>query len=127
MKRPSRATRQARQDFVDRVRRGLLALGAVERPAGLNEFMLQTTVGTLEITIFIDGTMPWIACRFREVERAYEITGRVTSQASNPHSGKWNWHFEDQALSHSQSGDAAFLREVARLVAPDAPEREEKT
>lgn len=54
--------------------------GALSMSGG--QHILETTFGTLQVTPYDN----WIACCFKDVERA-------RSMHCNPHSGKWNFHY----------------------------------
>lgn len=66
----------------------LLARLGVEPLAGAPyDRKLQTRFGGMQLKVYDD----WVACRFENIEAARLglPPGRL-----NPHSGKWNWHFE---------------------------------
>jgi len=69
----------------------LLDLGAVrnERYTHLDEYLLETTIGTLKLSVYPCGR--FVAGRFQDVPRAVARLGR---SAMNPCSGKWNHTYE---------------------------------
>ena len=91
MTRITKKLEAAQRAFQQRVMAHLLELGA-EHPARdgrENAFLLQTPAGPLSITVYGD----WIAQRFDDVEAGSLFTRQCCGAASNPYSGKWNFHF----------------------------------
>lgn len=70
----------------------LIELGAVRNEAYvyLDEYLLETTVGTLKLSVFPCDR--FVAGRFVDVPRA---VARLGSHAMNQYSGKWNHHHSD--------------------------------
>lgn len=79
--------------------------------AGLGyDFTLDTPVGELWISAMDSDVEPWLACMFRDVERAkFHVAGPL-----NPYSGKWNHMHSDLVLIKQQ------LVNVMRI-APSVP------
>ncbi|WOB06512.1 hypothetical protein [Piscinibacter gummiphilus] len=68
-------------------------LGAKESKLTWYELQLDTRIGPLLLNP-LDG---WLAARFDDIQRAAALLnpgGNWTSRL-NPHSGKWNFHFDD--------------------------------
>ena len=79
---------KARTFFRRNVCEYLESVGAVAKPCDFaREYLLETPVGRLTITVFDN----WIACCFADPKAA---AARVPS---NPYSGKWNFHYADDA------------------------------
>jgi hypothetical protein len=88
------------QEFIESV-------GALKQAHG---FTLATPIGQLSIHIYDC----WIACRFEDVCAATVFTKGV----SNPYSGKWNWHYYNDAVTLNNGlviGD--FVHAIERLLA----------
>ena len=56
--------------------------------------MLLTKAGTLYLTPYKDC---WIACKFLDVANARHVLGEGPGGRLNPYSGKWNFHYNDNA------------------------------
>ena len=68
---------QAQPDFI-------IAMGA--------EWIVQTKAGPMKAM----GYGNWVACRFDDAKRAFEVLKAIPSIGTgrlNPYSGKWNFHF----------------------------------
>lgn len=107
----------ARAAFKQRVASFLQELGAVEHD-GLYEFKLLTPIGEMGISLWDSAIM----CRFWDVEQAKEFTRRFTSQACNPYSGKWNWHFDDDANTLNGDCEASFRFYMERVMGHGLPD-----
>lgn len=63
-----------------------------DEPVPMREFLVLTQAGTLEVTVFSN----WIACRFQDVPHArHWLLAHHEGGNLNPHSGKWNFHFDE--------------------------------
>jgi hypothetical protein len=80
--------RKRKFDFRQAIVKQLQVIGA--REAGPYGWQIDTLGGLLDIKPYDD----WVACRFDDVERA---TANVRFGSLNHYSGKWNWHFLNQA------------------------------
>jgi len=101
----------ARTIFKQRVCGFLKAVGASEID-GQYAWMLSTPIGELAISVWDAAIM----CRFADVEKATAFTGQFTSQSCNPYSGKWNWHFDDDADTLNGDCETPFVRYVTLLM-----------
>jgi len=101
----------ARAAFKARVSNFLKSVGADETER-LYEWKLATPIGELNVSLWDNAIM----CRFIEVEKAITFTRRFTSQSCNPYSGKWNWHFDDDADTLNGNCEAQFVRYVKLLM-----------
>ena len=101
----------ARATFKTRVGDFLKSVGADETER-LYEWKLATPIGELNVSLWDNAIM----CRFIEVEKATAFTRRFTSQSCNPYSGKWNWHFDDDADTLNGNCEAQFVRYVKLLM-----------
>lgn len=97
----------ARETFKQRIREELMKCGGKEHN-GLYPYILQTPIGVLNVDIWDNSVM----CRFDDEKQAT----RFTAGASNPYSGKWNFHFDDTE-SALQFGAQRFAWELERLMA----------
>lgn len=79
---------------------------------GVYEWKLNTPIGELSVGLWDNA----IVCRFAEVEKATAFTRQLTAQPCNPYSGKWNWHFEDDADTLNGDCEAQFVRYVTLLM-----------
>lgn len=79
---------------------------------GVYEWILETPIGELGVSLWDNA----ILCRFAEVEKGTEFTRKLTAQSCNPYSGKWNWHFEDEADTLNGNCEAQFVRYVTLLM-----------
>lgn len=111
MKRITKKLQNARASFQERVANFLQALGAVERDR-IYRFTLNTPIGEMGISLWDSAIM----CRFHDVEKATEFTNRHTSQGCNPYSGKWNWHFHDDATILNNQPESQFVRYLTKLM-----------
>jgi hypothetical protein len=71
------------------------------------EWAVETRAGMLSLTAYGH----WIACRFEDVERA-KVFGLGYL---NPHSGKWNHHYE---IGAGEAELEDFKRQLGRLLPP---------
>ena len=101
----------ARAAFKQRVCEFLQAVGADESD-GLEVWKLTTPAGELNISVWDAATM----CRFADVEKGTTFTRQFTAQSCNPFSGKWNWHFDDDADTLSGNCESQFVRYVTLLM-----------
>ena len=101
----------ARAAFKARVSEFLKSVGASQND-GTYEWKLGTTLGELDISVWDSAIM----CRFTDVERGSNFTRQFTSQSSNPFSGKWNWHFTDDADTLNGHCETPFVRYVTLLM-----------
>ena len=62
------------------------------------------------------GARAALSPSFADVEQGKAFTSKLTSQSSNPYSGKWNWHFEDDADTLDGNCEAQFVRYVKLLM-----------
>jgi hypothetical protein len=85
----------------------LTSIGARPWPNGLYAYVLDTIIGALWITPYDD----WIACRWKDVEKARAVVD------CNPCSGKWNFHGH---LTTAAATLAYFQAELSRFVLPAA-------
>lgn len=111
---PRRITKKliaARSNFQNRVSNFIRAIGGVEHD-GLYRFKLDTPIGEMGISVWDLAIM----CRFWNVVKASEFTRRHTSQSCNPHSGKWNWHFSDDATTLNANCEAEWVRYMTKLM-----------
>lgn len=101
----------ARAAFKTRVCDFLKSVGADESD-GSYGWKLNTPIGELSISLWDNAIM----CRFADVEQATTFTRRFTAQSCNPYSGKWNWHFDDDADTLNGECEAQFVRYVKLLL-----------
>jgi len=101
----------ARAAFRKRVCNFLKAMGASESDRSY-EWKLSTPYGELDISLWDNAIM----CRFVDVKQGTDFTCGYTSQSCNPYSGKWNWHFDDDADTLNGNCDAQFVRYVTLLM-----------
>lgn len=101
----------ARAAFKQRVCEFLKAIGASEID-GAYAWMLKTPVGELAVSVWDSAIM----CRFADVEQATAFTRKFTSESCNPYSGKWNWHFSDDADTLTSNCEAPFVQNVTLLM-----------
>jgi hypothetical protein len=95
----------ARSKFRQRVTNFIRALGGVEAN-GVYGFKLRTPIGELGISVWDAAIM----CRFDDVERASKET------CCNPFSGKWNWHYADDAATLDGRPESDFVRSIAKIM-----------
>src|SRR5205823_3938081 len=100
--------------FWQRVRRFLENMGA-EESDGPYELKLNTPIGDLDVSMW-DAD---IICRFEEVVEATAFSHLFTAQACNPHTGKWNWHYNDDADTLNDDCEAQFVKHVTLLMSLD--------
>jgi hypothetical protein len=101
----------ARAAFKQRVCGFLRTVGASPSD-GAYEWILDTPIGELGVSLWDNA----IVCRFAEVEKGTEFTRVLTAQSCNPYSGKWNWHFADDADTLNGNCEAQFVRYVTLLM-----------
>lgn len=101
----------ARAAFKKRVCDFLSAVGATQSD-GCYEWKLSTAIGDLDISVWDAAIM----CRFADVEQGTDFTRKFTGQSCNPYSGKWNWHFDDDADELNGDCEAQFTRHVTMLL-----------
>ena len=101
----------ARAAFKTRVSDFLQAVGA-NASDGSYEWKLDTSIEGLSVSLWDNAVM----CRFTDVEEATAFTRQFAAQSSNPFSGKWNWHFEDDADTLNGNCEAQFVRYVKLLL-----------
>lgn len=101
----------ARTAFKTRVSNFLKSVGASQND-GTYEWKLATPIGDLSVGVWDSAIM----CRFADVEQGKAFTGQFPAQQSNPYSGKWNWHFEDDADTLNGNCEAQFVRYVKLLM-----------
>ncbi len=106
----------ARAAFKNRVSNFVKAIGAVECD-GTYRFKVDTPIGLMQISLWDSAIM----CRFDDVEQATPYTRRHTSQSCNPYSGKWNWHFDDNADTLNSQCERGFVRYVTKLMSERLP------
>jgi hypothetical protein len=98
---------RAQAFFRHNVQEFIESVGAVRNGDG---YILRTPIGQLNIHIFEN----WIACRFENVRLATVFT----KGKSNRYSGKWNWHYYNDATTLNNGltiGD--FVHAIERLLA----------
>lgn len=115
MKRPTKLLIRARANFRERVISLLKALGGIEDNR-FYQFTLNTPIGEMGLSVWDTAIM----CRFEDVEKATEFTNRHTSQGCNPFSGKWNWHFDDDAKVLNGQPESQFVRYMAKLMSAES-------
>ncbi len=101
----------ARAAFKTRVWDFLKGMGASQND-GSYEWKLATPIGDLSVGVWDSAIM----CRFADVEQGKAFTRQFAAQSSNPYSGKWNWHFEDDADPLDGNCEAQFVRYVKLLM-----------
>ena len=101
----------ARAAFKTRVCEFLKTLGACQSD-GTYEWTLSTPIGDLNVGVWDSAIM----CRFTDVERGTAFTRQFAAQSSNPYSGKWNWHFEDNPDTLNGGCETQFMRYVKLLM-----------
>lgn len=101
----------ARAAFKVRVNDFLKGMGASQND-GTYEWMVATPIGDLSVGVWDSAIM----CRFADVEKGKAFTRQFPAQQSNPFSGKWNWHFEDDADTLNGNCEAQFVRYVKLLM-----------
>lgn len=101
----------ARAAFKQRVCGFLRTVGASPSD-GAYGWILDTPIGELGVSLWDNA----IVCRFAEVDKGTEFTRVLTAQSCNPYSGKWNWHFEDDADTLNGNCEAQFVRYVTLLM-----------
>jgi hypothetical protein len=102
--------------FKAEVTRRLLALGANRNQGGLYDYTVATVAGILHVTVYDN----WIACRFEEPERAKAIS----DTRLNPHSGKWNHHYDDADFTSRRTTQQCvdyFFMELDRYLTEAKP------
>lgn len=104
----------ARAAFNTRVCDFLKGMGA-SQDDGAYEWKLATPIGDLNVSLWDSAIM----CRFADVERGKAFTSQFAGLSSNPYSGKWNWHFEDDAETLNGNCEAQFVRYVKLLMSLD--------
>ena len=82
----------ANPEFQQAIHTLLLQLGARQGAELGYDYTLATPVGDLWIRCADLNDKPWLACMFRDVERA-----RFAVPVINPYSGKWNHMHDDVA------------------------------
>jgi hypothetical protein len=108
--RVTKAEQANREWFKAEITRRLAALGATRNQGGY-EYAVATVAGNLYVTAYDD----WIACRFKEPERAKAIG----DTRLNPYSGKWNHHYDpDEFKSRRTTRHCVdyFFIELARYL-----------
>lgn len=108
--------RLARENFQQSVIEYLVSKGATHD--SFYRFQIETKAGRLYITPYEN----WIAACFADVERAKQLLGSSLHGRLNPSTGKWNFHFADEALEGNVALDC-FTSHVERLLLdmPHAP------
>ena len=101
----------ARAAFKTRVCDFLKTVGASSND-GTYEWKLNTPIGELGVSLWDAAIM----CRFADVEQGKAFTRQFAAQSSNPYSGKWNWHFEDDADTLNGNCEAQFVKYVKLLM-----------
>ena len=114
-KRISKTLLTARASFKSRVCNFLKSVGA-SRNDGTYEWKLSTPIGNLHVSLWDSD----IICRFENVEEATAFARQFTAQACNPYTGKWNWHFSDDADTLNGDCEAHFMRYVTLLMSFDS-------
>ena len=99
--------RQAGERFKQSVADYLASKGATT--SRFYAFEIETKAGTLFVSPYED----WIACRFENVEEAKRLLGN--SARLNPYSGKWNFHYSDEAI-HTSAPLNDFTMHLERLL-----------
>jgi hypothetical protein len=109
----SRVKRKTGEALKKLVAEHLIRLGAKpggEVPFGIlglpYDFVLETKCGLLGVSPYDN----WVACRFRDVERAKAGT---VSGYFNPYSGKWNHHYYEWP---PQEALADFVRQLNEVL-----------
>lgn len=97
------AKKKNREEFQRLCGEMLLALGAV--PGTYRSHRLETVAGGLECTPYEN----WLACCFDDPKRASNF---ASGTSLNPHSGKWNWHFDEPGLKEA----VGLFARIASLV-----------
>lgn len=67
-------------------------------PSNFYEFTIETPIGTMHLSIWESAIM----CRFDNVAAAKVFT--AGNQSCNPYTGKWNWHYSDDAETLNNEG-----------------------
>jgi len=101
----------ARAAFKQRVSEFLKAVGA-DQIDGMYDWRLHTHYGDLDISVWDNAVM----CRFDDVAKGTALTRQFTFQSCNPHSGKWNWHYPDDADTLNGDCEAQFVQNVTLLM-----------
>ena len=101
----------ARAAFKARVTEFLKCVGASQND-GTYEWKVATPIGDLSVSVWDSAIM----CRFADVQQGKAFTRQFAAQSSNPYSGKWNWHFEDDADTLNGNCEAQFVRYVKLLM-----------
>ena len=101
----------ARAAFKTRVCDFLKTVGASSNE-GTYEWKLNTPIGELGVSLWDSAIM----CRFADVEQGKAFTRQFAAQSSNPYSGKWNWHFEDDPDTLNGNCEAQFVKYVTLLI-----------
>src|SRR5690242_9636517 len=101
----------ARAVFKQRVCGFLRTVGASPCD-GAYDWKINTPIGELGVSVWDNA----IVCRFAEVEKGTEFTRKLTAQPCNPYSGKWNWHFNDDANTLYGNCESQFVRYVTLLM-----------
>jgi hypothetical protein len=87
--------------------------GAQINESGHKMYTVETTLGTLEISVWNASIM----CMFDDLTRAKEHFGVCLNGRLNPHSGKWNWM---GGMSHE--GDMIDLQDFGHALERILPE-----
>ena len=96
---------------------------------GRREFRIMTQLGALDVQLFDDKNGAWIAAIWDDLDKAKAYLDKNTFSANrrlNHFSGKWNWHWAEQAPNWKECRKAerieagkkmivAFLDEVKSL------------
>lgn len=87
--------------------------GAQFNEIGHKMYTVETTLGTLEVSVWNASIM----CMFDDVARAKAHFGNYPNGRLNPHSGKWNWM---GGMSHE--GDMTDLQDFGHALERILPE-----
>lgn len=122
-RKPSKKLLKAQEFFRRSMKEFIESKGAIPTPDGFYDHALVTPIGCLRITVYEN----WIACRFDNVTAATVFTTRHCGGiACNPYSGKWNFHYHDDANTLSDLLlTRSFVACLERLLVynPSAEER----
>jgi hypothetical protein len=101
----NRKNTEACARFVARLRAVLEELGCRQATMSFYQYTLETRAGLLRVSVHPNSSSAgaWVAARFEEPRRATELLGHGFSDNPNPHTGKWNHHFFDEAFSTDES------------------------
>jgi hypothetical protein len=102
----------ARTAFQSRVIDFIVKLGAIKSDR-LYDFTIATPAGEVGISVWESAIM----CRFSNVDAGTEFsTINGCGHTSNPYSGKWNWHYPDDADTLNAVCERDFIRYFERLM-----------